>query len=193
MEFTIRNARKEDADFIAEGILEAVGKEACDNMAVQLTAGAGSVKDIFATVAALEHSQYSYNNALIAEAGNGKRAGVIVAYDGARLHDLRVAFIDEYNRRCGTSYKESDMDDETDPSEIYIDTLRVGPEYRRQGLGGMLIDSVAQRFKDSGKPLGLLVDYDNTKAHSLYEKSGFSPVGPRRFLGIEMLHMQKPL
>lgn len=190
MEFRIRNARKEDADFIAEGILEAVGHEACDHMAAELPVGAGSVKDLFSKVASLEKSQYSYHNALIAEDEEGNRAGVIVAYDGAKLHELRVAFIDEYNRRCGTSYEESEMDDETDPSEIYIDTLCVRPAYRRNGLGGKLIASVAEKFKQSGKPLGLLVDHENPNAKSLYEKSGFSPIGPRRFLGIEMLHMQ---
>ncbi len=190
MNFTITNAGKDDADFIAEGIMEAVGSEICHNLAGGFIPGAGTVKGLFSRIASEDFSQYSYRNALIAKDENGERAGVIVAYDGADLHELREAFVKEYNRMCGTDYKESDYDDETDEGEIYIDTLAVRPEYRNHGLGTKLIYEVKSRSAHMKKPIGLLVDPDNPNARKLYEKIGFKWIGNRKFAGVDMHHMQ---
>lgn len=189
--FTVYPATREDCDYIAEGIMTAVGKEICDDLADKLLPDAGSVKELFSSLAASEKSQYSYKNSFIAYDSNRKKAGVIIAYDGAMLHTLRRAFVELYNVMCGTDAKESDFDDETSSDEIYIDTLMVSPKYRRQGIGFLLINEVEKKFKESGKPIGLIVDHDNINAQNLYMKSGFSIKGRRKFCGVEMQHMQK--
>ncbi len=191
MDFHISQAKKEDSGFIAEGIITAVGTEISDDFANKFLPGAGTVKEFFSKLACSEFSQYSYKNSLIAFDSENNRVGVIVAYDGAVLHQLRQTFVNAYNEWCGTDAKESDFDDETSPDEIYVDTLMVRPEYRGNGIGGRLIEEVEKKFKVHGKPLGLIVDYDNINAQKLYSKSGFKQKGSRKFCGVEMIHMQK--
>lgn len=191
MEFKIREGRKEDAGFIAEGIMEAIGEEICMKIGERADDALASAKTLFERTASMETSQYSFRNALVAESADGHRAGVLLAYDGSGLHHLRQAFVDIYNEMYGTVIKEADFDDETSPDEIYIDTLAVKPEYRRHGLGGKLIEAAIERHRNSGKPTGLLVDFNNPGARRLYEKSGFKSMGTRSFCGVEMEHMQK--
>ena len=84
-QFTIRPARREDAPQIARGIVMALH----DEIAVGF---AGSrdrlplVDRLFTELAASDRAQYSYLNTLVAEAPDGKVAGIRMAYDGARLH-----------------------------------------------------------------------------------------------------------
>lgn len=186
MEFRIIPARREDAAFLAEALMTAIGAEVCADIATDQ----GRLREVFARTAAREDSQYSYLNALVAVTPDGARAGAIIGYDGARLHELRQAFVDEYNAEFGTALTEEEFDDETDPEEIYIDTLMVRPEYRRQGLAGRLIAAFGKQHTE--KPLGLLVDYTNPNARALYVKSGFAAAGPRPFCGTMMEHMVRP-
>lgn len=190
-DITISPASIEDCYFIAEGILSAVGVELSENLGSRIKQGRGSVMDLFADVASRENSQYSYRNTLIVKDNTGKRAGVVIAYDGAALHELRQAFVNEFNRRCGTNHKEGEWDNETSDDEIYIDTVSVSPEFRHQGIGTRLIQAIEERYKGIGKPLGLLCAHDNQEARKLYEKLGFRAVGTRKFAGEEMIHMQK--
>lgn len=183
MEFKIIEATAEDAPFLAEAIMTAIGQDVCSDIASDL----GRLQQVFARTAARTNSQYSYRNALVAIDPEGRRAGAIIGYDGAALHELRQTFVEEYNAEFGTALTEEEFDDETDPEEIYIDTLMVCSEYRRQGLGGKLIEAFAGRHKE--KPVGLLVDYTNPKARALYVKAGFTPAGPRPFCGTMMEHM----
>ncbi len=191
MKVTIRNGRKEDAEFIAEGIMAAIGEDICREIGRNSGNPLLSTKELFTRTASEECSQYSYRNALIAEDENGRRAGVAVSYDGAELHRLREVFVKNYNKMYDASLREEDFDDETSPDEIYLDTLAVKPEYREHGLGSKLIAAVEERHSGKGKPLGLLVDYDNARARRLYDKNGFQSEGGRCFCGVEMEHMQK--
>jgi len=83
-----------------------------------------------------ENSQYSYRNTLVAMDGD-KVIGISVSYDGARLHELRRAFIEAAKKYIGKDH--SGMDDETQAGELYLDSLAVLPEYRRQGIARKLI------------------------------------------------------
>ncbi len=58
------------------------------------------------------------------------------------------------------------------PAHLHIDLL---PECQGQGIGRMLLDTLAEHFKKQGIP-GLLLDVakDNTGAIAFYEKCGFS-------------------
>lgn len=189
-EYIITNATAADADFISDAIMTAVGHDLCANM------GGGEenlhlVHDIFAALAARTDSQYSYLNTLIAWDAEGKHAGAAISYDGAHLHRLRRPFIDAANRLLHWDITEEDMTDETSPDEIYLDTLMVVPEHRRQGLASALIQAVAEKHRSKAKPIGLLVDYSNPNAKRLYKKMGFKKVGDRPFAGEMMEHMQK--
>lgn len=189
-DFKIIPARRGDADSIADAVIAAVGEEITLNFA-------GSeqrvplVKETFRRLAARDDSQYSYRNSLVALDDEGNVAGVIISYDGEELHYLRKAFISVANEVLSLNIKEEDMHDETSADEIYLDSLCVFPKYRGMGLAKRLIEAASLAHKDAGKPLGLLVDYDNPKARKLYVSLGFESVGKRPFAGTEMEHMQK--
>ena len=78
-----------------------------------------------------EDSQYSYRNTLVAMDAE-RVVGISVSYDGGRLHELRRAFIEAAKEHIGKDH--SGMDDETQAGELYLDSLTVLPEYRRQAL-----------------------------------------------------------
>lgn len=186
-EFEIRPAEIKDADLIADVIMEALGKELCESF----TSKGNTLKDVhdlFAICGASDDSQYSYRNTLIAVVDN-KPAGAIICYDGARLHELRQRFLDEFARMHGYRIDQY-MTEETTPDEFYIDSLAVLPEYRGKGIARALIEAACRRNDEiCGKRVGLLVDKTNHRARGMYERLGFRPDGEREFAGEVMEHM----
>lgn len=183
----ITNARKEDAPLIARSIMEAVGEEICLSLAGENHTLA-DVEALFTGLALRDDSQYSYLNTLVALDDSGKAMGVCVGYDGAKLHALREPFFEAARDMLGADM--GDIDDETDASEFYLDTLAVLPEYRGRGVASKLIMASVERAKSIGKAAGLLVDKDNIRARRLYEKVGFRQVGERPFCYVMMDHLQ---
>ena len=190
----IRKGETGDAAFLAEVVMEAIGPELCIGLA-----GSKSrvplVKELFTSLAADSKSQYSYRNAFIAEDEEGTRIGGIIAYDGALLHELRKAFVREANCILGWNVSDDDAEswgDEADRGEIYIDSLYVAPDARRQGVATKLLEAVEAKYGESGKPLGLLVEPENENARHTYIKWGFREVGISDFFRTPMIHMQRP-
>lgn len=181
----IVEATKDDAALIGRVVVEAIGPELAADFAGENPVS--SVTELFAALVAREDSQYSYRNALKAINDEDRPMGFIVAYDGARLHELRRAFFEEVKIRLGYDM-EGNMPDETDPSEFYLDSLAVFPEFRGQGIASALIRAIADR---ATKPLGLLCDKTNTRARRLYDSLGFRYVGDRPFAGELMHHLVK--
>ena len=182
MDITIRIAKIDDANIIAQAIAMAIG----DTRALESYCGPDYIA-VLEEIARLEDSQYSYNNALVAEV-NGQVVGAVVAYDGAQLHPLRqktLSVIHKYNPNFIMA------DDETQPGEYYLDALAVLPEYRRLGIGKMLLRALQDHVAKGNHPcIGLLVDYDNPHAERLYQSVGFRRVGTKMFIGHKMWHMQ---
>lgn len=191
----IRKGIVSDAQFIAKVVMEAIGPGLCENLA----GGASRlplVNELFTNLAAQKNSQYSYTNAFIAVDGSGKPIGGIIAYDGASLHELREAFIREANRILGWNVSEEDArewGDEADAGEIYIDSLYVTPEVRGQGVASALLRAVESEYRPYRKPLGLLVEPENTTALLTYRHWGFHEAGVSNFFLTPMLHLQLPL
>lgn len=190
----IRRGRKEDAGFLAEVVTGALGDELCLGLA-----GAPDrlplVDRLFSVLAARPDSQYSYRNAFVAELPDGTPLGGVIAYDGARLRDLRRAFVEEARAILGwtvTVEEAENWGDEADAGEIYIDSLYVRKDGRRHGVATALIDAVAQEFEGSPKPLGLLVEPENHPAIATYRRLGFREVGVSDFFSTPMTHMQRP-
>lgn len=191
----VREGRIEDADFLAEVVTGAIGYELC----VGLAGGADRlplVNELFTYLAAESDSQYSYRNAFIALDEVGNYAGGIIAYDGAKLHQLRRAFVRGANEILGWNVTEEEAEewgDEANPDEIYIDSLYVVPEFRQRGVATVLLKEVEKRFSASSKPLGLLVEPENHVALQTYRHWGFRPVGVSDFFQTPMTHMQKTM
>ena len=189
----VREGRIEDAEFLATVVTEAIGRELCIGLA-------GSedrlplVTELFTRLAADPDSQYSYRNSLVATDEDGRYAGGIIAYDGARLHLLRKAFAREANSVLGWNVTEEEAenwDDEADADEIYIDSLYVVPDFRKQGVASALLKGIENRFAMTSKPLGLLVEPENHRALQTYIHWGFRRVGISNFFRTPMIHMQK--
>lgn len=143
--------------------------------------------DIFVRLAARTDAQYSYCNALVAEA-DGKAVGAIVGYDGARLHELRAPLQALIVEKTG---RPIDIEDETAAGEFYLDSLAVLPQYRACGVGRELLLAMrAKAFASGFSRVGLLVDVDNPRAEALYSSLGFRRVNPTTFLGHKMWHLQ---
>lgn len=191
----IREGRIEDAGFLATVVTEALGRELCLDLAGSEDRLA-LVNELFTRLAAAPDSQYSYRNALIATDADGTRAGGVIVYDGAQLHSLRKAFFRKANEILGwsvTKEEAENWDDEAQPGEIYIDSLYVAPEYRKQGVASALLKEVERKFAHTHKPLGLLVEPENHRALHTYLHWGFQQVGVSDFFQTPMLHMQKPV
>lgn len=134
-----------------------------------------------------ENSQYSYRNTLVAMDGD-KVIGISVNYDGARLHELRRAFIEAAKKYIGKDH--SGMDDETQAGELYLDSLAVLPEYRRQGIARKLLKGTKERANRLGLPcVGLLVDKDNPIGEALYTSIGFRYINDNQWGGHPMKHL----
>lgn len=171
MEIEIRQARIEDAPFVAKGVCMALHTELTDEQ-LPLVAAICSREDVL----------YSYRHTLIAWQGD-KPVGLCLAYSGEGYHAIRVrtfALFMEANKP-GTDKKafDDDMDlehaeDETCAGEFYIDSLAVLPEYRRHGIAHKLMLAQIKRGLSQGLAhITLLVDPDNPDAQGLYEQLGF--------------------
>ncbi|MCD8385398.1 MAG: GNAT family N-acetyltransferase [Bacteroidales bacterium] len=186
----IRQGRPQDARLIAEGIVMAITPETCLEAFGHPGITIEDVTEVFEALAARPRTQYSYLNTLVAEdEATGEPMGLIVSYDGAELHELREQFVKEAEERLGWKAPHP-LPDETDASEVYIDTLAVLPQWRRRGVGKALLEEaakLAERMR--GKPAGLLVAKHNAKAERLYDSAGFRYVGDRDFFGESMRHL----
>lgn len=186
----IRRAHPTDARLIGESIVMAIGEE----IALSLAGENHTIEDVinlFASLATRTDTQYSYLNTLVVMGDFGKPAGVAVAYDGARLHDMRRHFFAAAADRLGVHME--NVEDECTPDEFYLDTLAVLPDYRGKGYAQALIQATAERARECGKPLGLLVEKENHPARRLYEKAGFRFFEERPFAYVMMDHLRMNL
>ena len=149
--------------------------------------GLDDFRKMMTTLVEREDSQYSYRNTLVAMDGD-KVVGISVSYDGGRLHELRRAFIETAKEYIGKDH--TGMDDETQASELYLDSLAVLPEYRRQGIARKLLLATKEQANRMGLPrIGLLVDINNPAGEALYASVGFRYVNDSHWGGHPMKHL----
>jgi ribosomal protein S18 acetylase RimI-like enzyme len=174
--FSIRPATLADAEHIALAVCMAVGYDSTH-----------ALYPVFLQLARMEHSQYSYLNALVAEA-DGAVVAALVGYDGALLKQLRAPIFPLLEQYLGEVIN---IEDENEAGEFYLDSLGVVPDYRGRGIGRALIEAMRDRaFTEGHERVGLIVDVDNPSAERLYQSLGFRWVGNKRFLGHAMHHLQ---
>ncbi len=182
-EIVIRPAVSADAATIAEVIAMAIGDEA----GLRNYCGEEYMA-VLTEVARREATQYSWQNALVAEL-NGVVAGAVVGYDGAQLYTLRegtFATINEFVERTQT------IIDETSAGEYYLDSVGVLPQYRGMGVGRALVSAFCDKaFAEGHQRVGLIVDFENPDAERLYSSLGFRRIGTRPFFTHQMWHMQR--
>lgn len=183
MKIIVRSAVCDDAEIIAKAVEMAIG----DEVALRHYCG-DDYHAALAEVACRRDTQYSWQNALIAEV-DGMVAGAVVGYDGAELRTLRegtFAVLSDYVRHSVS------IVDETSAGEYYLDSVGVLPEFRGLGVGRALVSAFCDKaFAEGHKRVGLIVDYENLNAEKLYKSLGFERVGTRPFFSHQMWHLQR--
>jgi DNA-3-methyladenine glycosylase I len=182
----IREATKHQAAEITRLIMMAMTDDCCQYFCGE-GYGLADFRKMMTMLVEAEDSQYSYRNTLVAVDGN-KVVGISVSYDGAHLHKLRRAFIQAAKAYIGKDH--SGMDDETEAGELYLDSLAVLPEYRRQGIARSLVSATKKKADALHLPcVGLLVDRDNPTGEAFYASVGFRYVGDNQWGGHPMKHL----
>ena len=162
MEIRIVQATETDAPFVARCVCLALHHELSEEEIPNVAA-----------ICRRTDVLYSYRHALIAWV-DGRPAGLCLCYDGADYHEMRNITFPLFSE----GNEEMDLEnaqDEAVSGEFYMDSLAVLPEYRRQGIGRMLMLAQIERAKAAGfRKATLLVDPDNPGAQSLYRSIGFN-------------------
>ena len=176
------------ASHIASLIMEAMNAECCQNFAGPKHTLVDFHR-MMTRLVEMEDSQYSYRNVLAAYTSSGILAGICVAYDGAKLHQLRRRFYEAALEAFGIDY--TGMTGETEDGEFYIDSLAVSSNFRGKGIASQLLQATIERGAELGIPtVGLLVDKGNPKAEALYQRLGFVYVNDSTWGGHPMRHLQ---
>ena len=182
----IKEATKAQAADIARLIMVAMTDDCCLHFC-GVGYGLDDFRQMMTSLVEREDSQYSYRNTLVAMADH-EVVGIAVSYDGARLHELRQAFIQAAKLCIGKDH--SGMDDETQAGELYLDSLAVLPEYRRQGIAKRLLHATKDKANKMSLPcVGLLVDKGNPAGEALYASVGFRYANDSEWGGHPMKHL----
>ena len=184
----IRKAVIEDADYIATLLLLAMEDIVCEFIGQN---DPKKARDFLLHFVKKEKNQYSYQNCFVVEDENEIIAAVNI-YDGADLILLRAPVIEYIEKHFSKVFN---PEDETEPGELYIDSLGVHPNQQGKGVGSKLLEFLIHYYvSQNNKAIGLLVEENNPNAKRLYLKLGFKPVGQRMLVGNNLLHLQvKPV
>ena len=166
---TIRDAREDDAEFLAQVILSAAHLSDMD------------VSEDLTAICRRTDTLYSWRNARIACAC-GKRAGAMVSYPG----DIYIAARSiTFPLLPGITQAQIDATDiETIPGEWYLDSLAVLPEFRRAGIGKMLVTDAIERGRNAGyAQFTLLAEKSSTHLVEYYTRLGFAIESSKLYLG----------
>ena len=189
----IRRAYPEDAPFIAESVLAAMGYE--KDSSISLGAGENysesksyeEVKRALEEIAARPDTLYSYRHSRIATYG-GEVAGVIVGYDGAAYREMAELTFGLIAGKLGTA--PFNPGEETCGGEYYLDSLHVSPDFRGHSIGTVLMRNELDIAEALGfRKVSLIVDKEKPWLHRLYARLGFEEAGETVFFGEKYLRM----
>lgn len=201
MELVIRDARPEDAGFIARTVLEGVGYPAFDPSAsglpVELSAGTiplSSAVDVFTGICGREDTLYSYRRTRVACVGDVP-AGALVSYPGEENAALRTFTW----RLLNDGYSEGDTEAECEAGEYYLDSLAVHPDFRGQvfdckgsrGKAGhlLMMDGIRCGQARGFSLTSLIAAADSPRLQHYYTQLGFRPVREILFFGHPYVRM----
>ena len=180
----IRDARPEDAPFLAECIMAGMHFH---DFGEDMSGGMSDILEGLTGCEGREDTLYSWARTRVAEV-NGKPAGALLSYPGELYPGLRDKTFREYWPAFFTEHADDDL--ETGPGEYYLDSLAVIPAYRRRGIGRALLEDGIRKGVSLGfRRVSLVVDADYGHLISLYESICFVPDGHRHAFGTDFLRM----
>lgn len=185
---TIRSARQQDASAAVRLLYDAL-----HDVAHQLTGEKSEEKaiEVLEQYFRADEGRLSYRQATVKEI-DGEVAGIIVAYGGDQAVELDRPILERLRKL--TNDDSIALDKESDEDEYYIDTLSVSPQFGGQGIGSALISHAEHTAKELHyAKIALAVVTDNHRAHSLYERRGYSTDKEITINGHIYYHMVKPV
>ena len=193
----IRRAYPEDAPFIAESVLAAMGYDRDSSISLgtgenhSVTKSHEEVKRALEEIAARPDTLYSYRNSRIATYG-GEVAGVIVGYDGAAYREMAELTFGLIAGRLGSA--PFNPGEETCGGEYYLDSLHVSPDFRGHSIGTVLMRNELDIAEALGfRIVSLIVDKEKPWLHRLYARLGFEEAGETVFFGEKYLRMTQEI
>ena len=193
----IRRAYPEDAPFIAESVLAAMGYDRDSSISLgtgenhSVTKSHEEVKRALEEIAARPDTLYSYRNSRIATYG-GEVAGVIVGYDGAAYREMAELTFGLIAGKLGTV--PFNPGEETGEGEYYLDSLHVSPDFRGHSIGTVLMRNELDIAEALGfRIVSLIVDKEKPWLHRLYARLGFEEAGETVFFGEKYLRMTQEI
>lgn len=169
MDIEIRDARREDARFVAWTVLTALDMET-DNL------------DKFVASCSEADTMYSWKHAIMAVV-DGVPAGCLIAYEGRHYLTLR-------QRTWGSLWDNVDsellsrVEPETAAGEYYLDSMAILPEYRGRGIGRLLMTHAFGKGREAGCACStLLVSQEKPKLEAYYRSVGCEKCGEMDFFG----------
>ncbi|KFM98716.1 N-acetyltransferase [Bacillus clarus] len=184
----IRKAKKTDAKAIAPLLYNALHE-----IAEKITGSTIEAEVLLGleTWFSQENNRLSYENCFVDEQ-DGQAVGIIVAYHGSDAEQFDAPIVN-YLREL---HKDETimLEKEADLDEYYIDTLSVSSTYGGRGIGSKLIEAAEMNATEKGyEKIALLVNLENTRAFSLYEKLGYEKDKTVMLVGEPYAHLVKPL
>lgn len=187
-DMTIRSARQQDAPAAVRLLYDAL-----HDVAHQLTGEESEEKaiEVLEQYFHADEGRLSHRQAAVKEV-DGEVAGIIVAYGGDKVAELDRPILERLRKLKND--KAIALDKESDEDEYYIDTLSVSPQFGGKGIGSALISHAEKKAKElQYDKIALAVVTDNHRAHSLYERRGYSTDKEIMINGHVYYHMVKPL
>lgn len=193
----IRRAYQEDAPFIAESVLAAMGYDRDSSISLAAKENYSEsksyeeVKRALEEIAARPDTLYSYRHSRIATYG-GEVAGVIVGYDGAAYREMAELTFGLIAGKLGTA--PFNPGEETGEGEYYLDSLHVSPDFRGHSIGTVLMRNELDIAEGLGfRRVSLIVDKEKPWLHRLYARLGFEEAGETVFFGEKYLRMTQEI
>ena len=195
----IRRAYPEDAPFIAESVLAAMGyeeggmielggnKDTASDASLPQVRSYEQVRLALEEAAARPDTLYSYRNVHIATYG-GEVAGVMVGYDGAGYRKMATLTFGLIAEKLGV--EPFNPGEETRAGEYYLDSLYVDRKFRGHSVGSILMRNELSVAEGLGfRTVSLIVDKEKPWLHRLYARLGFREEGEVLFFGENYLRM----
>ena len=163
---TFRPARKADASALAV-LVDIAGEGLPAYLWSTLKAPGQSILEVGRDRAARETGGFSYRNAIVAEVG-GEVAACLVGYRLDDPYDLGGL------EQVPALVRPLVLLEAKAPGSWYVNVLATFPEFRRQGIGMVLLGIAEQKAREkTAQALSVIVAAENEPAARLYEAAGY--------------------
>lgn len=185
LELKIRKAQPADAAIVAPLVIDAIG-----DIAKRMTGETedNKVEQGLCELFKRDDNRHSYLYTFVAEL-NGEIAGIMVLYSGEAAPMLDRNLSAWLLAKGATNVE---VDAESLPDELYIDTVCIDTKFRGRGIGTQLLNYAEEVAKQTGiKKLSLNVETQKEPAIRLYERLGYKIISPWTIIGEPFHHLVK--